>query len=105
MLLQSASSIGAFDNHDSCTPHVITSGGGYLSIPDDKHGNFQEQYSAENVCTERSVTLTELPSDRVFPMFFKIIHVHRDGLTKEGMLTCVAHPTKIVFFFFFVLKK
>ena len=30
--------------------------------------------------------MTELPSDKVFPMFFKIIHVHKDELMKDGML-------------------
>lgn len=85
-MLAWASSIGAYNKQDSCITHVITSGGGYFGIPDDKHGEFQQQYAAEKDCTDRIVTLTELPSDGVFPMFFKVIHVHKDGLTKEGVL-------------------
>lgn len=85
-MLRWASSIGAFNTCDGCITHVITSGGGYLSIPDDKRDEFEKQYATEILHANRSVTLSELPSDRVFPMFFKINHLNRDGLTKEGML-------------------
>lgn len=81
-----ASSIGAYNKHHSGITHVVTSGGGYFSIPDDKHEEFQQRYAVENNFTETIVTLKELPSDGVFPMFFKVIHVNRDALTKEGVL-------------------
>lgn len=66
--------------------HVITSGGGLLSIADDKHHEFQEQYAVEAQRTDTSFTLSELPSDGVFPMFFQVNHLDKHGLTEEGMI-------------------
>lgn len=84
-MLRWASAIGAVNTRDGRITHVITSGGGYLSIPDDKRDEFAKQYATEILHANRSVTLSELPSDPVFPMFFKINHLDRDGLTNEGM--------------------
>lgn len=84
-MLPWASSIGAHNTRDAHITHIITSGGGFLSIPDDKHDEFEEQYAKESVCADRSVTLSEVPSS-VFPMFLKINHLNKDGLTKDGML-------------------
>lgn len=57
-----------------------------MSIPDDKHDEFQQHYATANTYTDRSVTLSELPPDGAFPMFFKITHMDKDGLTIDGML-------------------
>lgn len=85
-MLPWASSIGAHNTRDARITHVITSGGGFLSTPDDKHDEFEKQYAMESLYTDRSVALSELPSDGVFPMFFNINHLNKDGLTKDGML-------------------
>ncbi|CAN0298326.1 unnamed protein product, partial [Pylaiella littoralis] len=85
-MLAWASSIGAYNSHDSSITHVITSGGGYLSIPDEKHDEFQKQYATASTDTGSSVTLSELPSDGAFPMVFKITPTNNDGLTRDGML-------------------
>ncbi|CAM9444713.1 unnamed protein product [Ectocarpus fasciculatus] len=78
-MIRWASSIGALNTRDARISHVITSGGGYLSVPDDKHDELVQEYSMH---TDSSVTLRELPSDGAFPMFFSV----REGMTKDGML-------------------
>jgi len=64
--------------------HVIASAGGFLSIADDKHHEFQEQYATEAQRDDTSFALSELPSDGVFPMFFQVNHLDKHGLTEEG---------------------
>lgn len=85
-MLRWASSIGAYNTRDAGITHFITPGNGFLSIPDDKRHDFEEQYAAESVCTDRGVTLSELPSDGVFPMFFEIDHLNKAGLAKDEMM-------------------
>lgn len=89
-MLSWASSIGAHNTPDARITHLITPDGGFLSIPDDMHDEFGRQYATEIGYADRSVTLIELPSDDVFPMFFKICVLNKDGLTKDGMLSICA---------------
>lgn len=85
-MLTWASSIGAHNTRDARVTHII-SGGGFLCIPNDKHGEFEEHYARESVYSHRGVTtLSELPSDGVFPMFLLINNLNKTGLTKDGML-------------------
>lgn len=86
-MLAWASSIGAHNTRNARVTHIITSGGGFLCIPNDKRDEFEEQYARESVYADRSVTtLSELPSDGVFPMFFKINNLNKTGLTRDNML-------------------
>ena len=85
-MLSWASSVDAYNNRGKRMTHVIASGKGFLSIADDKHHEFQEQYAMECLGTDMSFALSELPSAGVFPMFFLVIHLDKHGLTEDGMI-------------------
>lgn len=77
--------MGAYNRGHRQT-HVLRSTDGFLSIDDDKHNEFQLRYCREHgTIAAKGLVLAEVPSD-VFPMFVQVAHVHKDGLTKDGML-------------------
>lgn len=65
-MLPWASSIGAYNSCDAGMTHVLTSGEGFLDIPEEKHHEFQEQYAMEAMRIDTSLVLSELP----FPLGF-----------------------------------